>query len=159
MKKQYREGLLMIGAFLALVLMYIPFRLFAQRFNTVFPASFNRATGELYSPDDFYHWYSVAIWPMYAFSCGVVPMLVGRWVRIRWWAMIPMFIIAFALWDNIMAFDEWFNIPGGGLEGFRLYPANHPGMNTPHLSVILCPIAFLVGALAGTITGHRLGKA
>ncbi len=36
MKKQYGEALSVAGAFLVVALLYIPFRLFAQRFNMVF---------------------------------------------------------------------------------------------------------------------------
>ena len=85
-------------------------------------------------------------------------MLVAGRARIRCWLTVPVFVTALLLWDYITVLDDWFSIPGGTLMGRNSYPSNHPGMNTPHLSVILCPIAFLAGAVGGTIAGHILSK-
>lgn len=158
MKKQYRKALLIVAAFVTVALLYVPFRLFAQRFNTVFPGFVDRATGELSGSDNFYHWFSVLVWPAYSLVSGLLPMFVAKFLRVRWWFLIPVFIITFTLWTQITALDDWFNIPGDGLSGFDSFPANYPGMNTPHISVILCPISFIVGAMVGTIGGHIVGK-
>ncbi len=158
MKKQYAKALLVLGVFVAVALLYIPFRLFAQRFNITFPVFVDQATGEFYHSDNFYHWFSVLVWPAYALLSGFCSPFVAKFLRIRWWLLIPLFIIAFMVWDQITVLDDWFNIPGGGLLGFRSYPTNRPGMSTPHLSVILCPTTFLVGAVVGTIAGHVTGK-
>jgi hypothetical protein len=158
MAKRYRKTLFVVGIFVVVVLLYVPFRLFAQRFNTVFPGFVDRATGQLYHPDNFYHWFSVLVWPAYALLAGLFPLFVAKVLRIRWLLFIAVFIIAFTVWDQITVLDKWFNIPAGGLYGFRSSPTNHPGMNTPHISVILCPITFFVGTLAGTIGGHIIGK-
>ena len=66
--------------------------------------------------------------------------------------------VAFVLWDQVTVLDDWLNIPAGGLSGFRSCMANHSGMSTSRLSVVLCPIAFLCGALGGTIAGHIVSK-
>jgi len=158
MKKQYAKVLLVLGVFMAVALLYIPFRLFAQRFNSTFPLFVDQATGEFYDSDNFYHWFSVLVWPAYALLSGFCAPFVAKFLRIRWWLLILLFIIALLVWDQITVLDDWFNIPGGGLCGFRSYRSNHRGMSTPELSVILCPITFLVGAVVGTIAGHVAGK-
>jgi hypothetical protein len=146
------------AAFAIAVLLYIPVRLMAQRCNTVFPGFYDPGTGEFSEPDDFYYWFSVAIWPAYAFFCGFIPMLAARCAGVRWWLMVPVFVVAFLVWDQVTMLDDWLGIPAGGLCGFRSYPTNLPGMNTPHLSVILCPIAFLAGAVGGPAIGWALGR-
>jgi len=157
--KPHRKALLIIAAFPAVALLYLPFRLFAQRFNTVFPGFVNRSTGELSGSDDFYHWFSVLVWPIYALLAGFLPLFAAKAIRVRWWFLIPVFVISLLTWNQVTALDDLFHIPGGGLAGFDSYPANYAGMNTPHISVILSPIAFIVGALAGIITGHMIRKA
>jgi len=147
MKRRYRRTLLVIAAFVAVILLYLPFRLFAQRFNTALPGFVDRTTGDLSGPDGFYHWFSVFVWPTYALLSGFLPLFVAKALRVRWWFLILLFVVALIMSDQITALDDLFHIPGGGLCGFNEYPANYAGMNTPHVSVILCPITFVVGAL------------
>jgi hypothetical protein len=141
--KLFRKLLLLAGIFLGLAILYLPFRLLAQRFNIVF----------LGLSDNFYHWFSLLIWPIYAFLWGAVPMFVARRLHLRWLILPFIFIVAFLVCNQITILDDYFNIPAGGLCGFQSYPANYPGMNTPHISVILCPVMFLGGTVAGTIVG------
>jgi hypothetical protein len=67
--------------------------------------------------------------------------------------MVLLLPASFLLCYGAAAMDNSLGIPGGGLSGFLAFPSNHPGINTPQISVIISPWMFLVGAILGLSAG------
>ena len=151
MKTIFQKILTITCVLLAVSILYIPFRMFAQKFNIVFPGYLDPDMNELYNSDNFYHWFSILVWPTYATMVGFLPFCCARLLRFRWYLYVALCIVLLLLWDYITVLDTWFGIPGGGLSGFNNYPANHPGINTPQISVMICPFAMIAGAILGFI--------
>ena len=131
--KRFSLYLFAIGIVL---LAYVPVRLLANRTNTTFIAG----------SDDFYPWSATLLWPFYSFLVSFLPQVVAVMFPIRWYFRVLGAICLFFAWDSLAILDDWFQLTGMGTYGLRAFPSNHPGMNTPHLSVILSPIAFVIGA-------------
>jgi|GEM_PF-4315061 len=137
-----RALLIVAGSFLSVAVVYVPFRLLAQRYNIVTAAS----------SDDFIFWWCTLLWPWFSFLAGMIPLFAAT-LKLRWYFLLGVLIVSVAIWQKIPLLDGFLGIPGGGLDGFTSYLTNQPGLNTSKLSVLLCPIAFLVGAAAGVILG------
>ncbi len=149
MKKAYQRVLSITCVFLAISLLYIPFRLFAQKFNIVSISYLGSNVGEIYHSDNFYHWFSILVWPTYSFIIGFLPLFCVRLLRLRWYYYIFVCVAVVFLWADISVLDEWLRIPGGGLLGYNTWSSKNLGINTTHISVMMCPLALLGGAILG----------
>lgn len=155
MKAIFRKILLLALAFLFVSILYIPFRLFAQRFNIVSPSYFDPRSGEIYHSDNFYYWFSILVWPIYSALFGFLPLFCACILRVRWYIYVAICIALLFLLCNITVLDTWLDIPGGGLNGFDSWPSNNPGINTPLISVVMCPFAILDGGILGILFAKR----
>ncbi|MHC4111426.1 MAG: hypothetical protein ACYSUY_10140 [Planctomycetota bacterium] len=155
MKAISRKILLLALAFLGVGVLYIPFRFFAQRFNIASPSYIDPRSSEVYHSDNFYYWFSIFVWPIYSLLFGFLPLFCACILRVRWYIYVAVCIALLFLLCNITIVDTWLDIPGGGLSGFTGGPSNNPGINTPLISVIMCPFAILAGGILGILFAKR----
>jgi hypothetical protein len=143
---------------LALPVLYIPFRLVAQKYNIATAAGLD-AAGSVDHFDNFAYPLSILIWPTFAVLCGSLAPYIAMRLGASWPFAVCVMMAAFILTYLIPWIDDPLGIPGGGLYGFVSWPSNRAGMNTPKLSAILCLILFWIGAGVGVIVGvARYGK-
>lgn len=145
---------------LAVPVLYIPFRLIAQKYNIATTAGLD-AAGNVYPVDNFAYPFAILIWPAFAVLSGLLAPYVAKRLGASWPIVLCVMVAAFVLTYLIPWIDEPIGIPGGGLTGFVSWPSNHAGMTTPKLSVILCLVVFWIGAIVGVIvaaTGSRKGN-
>jgi len=145
-----RQTLLASCGLLAVPVLYIPFRLIAQKYNIATTASLD-AAGNVHLVDNFAYPFAVLIWPAFAVLCGLLVPYFAKRLGASWTVVLCLMVAAFVLTYLIPWIDEPIGIPGGGLNGFVSWPANRTGMTTPKLSAILCPALFWSGAIVGMI--------
>lgn len=137
---------------LAVPVLYVPFRLIAQKFNTATTAGID-AAGNIYPVDNFAYPFAILIWPTFAVLCGFVTSYVAKRFGRAWPVVLGVMIAAFFLTYLTPRMDELLGIPGGGLDGFVSWPSNRAGITTPKLSAILCLALFWAAAIVGAVIG------
>lgn len=145
---------------LAIPVLYIPFRLIAQKYSIATTAGLD-AAGNVHHLDNFAYPFSIFVWPTFAFLCGFLGPYVAKRLGASWLFAVCVVIAAFVLTYLIPWIDEPLGIPGGGLHGFVSWPSNRTGMTTPKLSAILCLVLFWTAASVSVILGAarcRKGK-
>jgi len=146
-RSSIRAMLIVAGSFLSVPVVYVPFRLLAQRYNII-GAGFS---------DDFRYWWCALLWPSFSFLAGLTPLFAST-LRLRWCFLLGVLVLSLVLWEKAPLLDGLLGIPGGGLVGFNSYWSNQPGFSTSQLSMVLSPIAFFLGAAGGVILGAFTGR-
>jgi hypothetical protein len=128
------------------VLLYVPFRLLAMQTNNAF-----RQCIEGPSPwdDSFAYPIAVVVWPTYMFLVGLGAQLVLRWWRSEGGGgtAAPLAIITsycLPLFDGVLGIHDL------GVVGFTSVTVNTFGSAaTPLMSLVACPVLFVIGSLLG----------
>jgi hypothetical protein len=154
-KSSRGRALISACGLLAIPILYIPFRLVAQKYNIATTAGLD-AAGNVHHLDNFAYPFSILIWPTFSFLCGSLAPYIAKRLGASWLFAIGMIISAFVLTYLIPWIDEPLGIPGGGLDGFVSWPSNRAGMSTPKLSAILCLVLFWAGASVSVVVGSAL---
>lgn len=146
-----RKWMLACGL-LAVPVLYIPFRIVAQRYNTATIAGIDKA-GNTSLLDNFVYPFAIIVWPAFTWLCGLLTSYISRRFSKSWVLFGGIMVVALVVTYLSPWMDGLLGIDGGGLDGFVSWPSNRSGMNTPELSAIMCPVLFGVGAVAGAIVG------
>lgn len=135
--------LIVTASYVCVAVLYFLFRLVAQRYNIIMHGL----------SDNFRYSICVLLWPSFALLAGGIPLFASAFVKVRWYLLPIVFILAVVVWDQMFILDSVLDIPGGGLIGFKTYASNSPSFNSTKLSVYTCPCTFFLGATAGLIVG------
>ena len=141
-----KRYVLYLAVLLSVLLAYIPFRLLAERYNTVVDDTC-----------DFVFFCAVFIWPAYIFLVSGSASLAGSLLRMHW--ILRIFVAALLVsWIDYSRYvDGIAGLDWQGRVGLTLARSPFVGVsNTTHLSKLLCVLTFAVGLLVGEVLGFIL---
>jgi hypothetical protein len=135
------------------VLLYVPFRFLAGQTNSTLCRTIE---GPSPSDDGFAYPIAIGVWPAYMFIGGLAVQLVLNWRRSQGGGTVAAVLAIITSYSLPSLLDRAIGIRDCGGMGFVSVPINNFGFaTTPLISMIACPVLFVVGSLLGCRLRNR----